>query len=155
MIPSTATMEPNAHSKSAIALLTARSAFLGSSIMLTGTVAGVSTARRSFELHATTALSIATIAASDSAPRRALTRAPAPRPRVFCCMDVIGENRPLSRLLGSGRCTSVAQANGEHQRCELGHVGLVHVHRRSGHELAFRIEARIGRPGVQVARGQR
>src|SRR5689334_2694093 len=127
MIPSTATMEPNAHSKSAIALLTASSAFLGSSIMLTGTLPGVSTVRRSFELHATTVPRIETSVASEIAPRRALARAPALGNRVFCCMKVIGENRPLFRLLGSDRCTSVAQANGEYQRHELGHVRLIHV----------------------------
>jgi hypothetical protein len=45
--------------------------------MLTGTVAGVSTSRRSFELHAATAPVIATSAANESARPRALTRAPA------------------------------------------------------------------------------
>src|SRR4029453_1932092 len=155
MIPSTATMPPNAHSKSAIALLTARAAFLGSSIMFTGTVAGVSTSRRSFELQAATAPRMETIAASDSAPPRALPRAPTVAPRGFCCMEVIGEIRPLFRLLGIDRGTSVGEANGQYQRRELRHMRLVHVHRRSGDELAFRIQARVRRPRVHVARRER
>src|SRR5215207_4678778 len=125
MIPSTAMVEPRAQSKSATALLTISVAFVGSSIRPTGTAAGVSTSSRSLELQAAIAVA-ATMAAIETAVRRALPRKTASATCMYVREEIIGEFRPL---LGSGGSRSIAQANREHDCSQLRQMGLIQVYR--------------------------
>ena len=143
MIPWTAIIEPSAHSKSATALLTIRVAFFGSSIMPTGTLAGVSTSSSSFELHAATSAATATIVTNASDSPAAPVRAGAGHAPACSVWKSSVDIRPL---LGSDRVRSVAQADRENERRQLGQVRLIEVHGAAGHELALRIEPGIRRP---------
>src|SRR5258705_13309669 len=99
MMASTPTMAPNAHSKSPIALFTMSVALTGLSKRVTGTLFGALTSSNRSGAQAT----------SDVMPS---------------VMRILSS--VMSLISVDLRPGSVEQANGEHERRELGILGLVH-----------------------------